>query len=402
MLQLEEALARILAGLPAPQSQTISLNDAQGRVLLQPVCSEIDLPPFDNSAMDGYAVHADDLRAAKPDLPARLRLVGRVPAGGTSQGPILSGECLRLFTGSPLPPGADAVVMQEDTRVEPDKPDQVLVVDSVRPWENVRLRAEDIRAGTTLVRGGETLKPGHLGLLAAAGVARVTVARQPIVGIIATGSELKEPGEGLLPGQIYESNRVGLAALLKLAGAKPVIYPIVPDVLQATEQALALAFSQCDLVLTAGGASVGELDLVKPAFSRLGGELHFWKIAIRPGRPFLFGAWNGKFLFGLPGNPVSAVVTLLLLMWPAIRRWQGALQVELPALSGILREPLVNRGERRHFMRVIWDSTGEVRPAGAQESHVLSCLAASRGLVDVPPQTSLAAGTNVLIRVWEV
>jgi len=372
MLQLEEALARILARLSAPQSETISLNDAQGRVLLQPVCSEIDLPLFDNSAMDGYAVHADDLRAAKPDSPARLRLVGTLPAGGTSQGPILSGECLRLFTGSPLPAGADAVVMQEDTRVEPDKPDQVLVVDSVRPWENVRLRGEDIRAGTTLVRGGETLKSGHLGLLASAGVARLSVARQPVVAIIATGSELKEPGESLLPGQIYESNRVGLAALLRLAGAKPVIYPIVPDVLQATQESLALAFSQCDLVLTAGGASVGELDLIKPAFSRLGGELHFWKVAIRPGRPFLFGEWNGKFLFGLPGNPVSAVVTLLLLMWPAIRRWQGALQIELPTLSGILQEPLVNRGDRRHFVRVVWDSTTEVRPAGAQESHVLS------------------------------
>src|SRR5262249_35411905 len=156
--------------------------NAQRRVLLQPVCSEIDLPPFDNSAMDGYAVRAEDLRAAKIDLPARLRLVGRVPAGGTSDGPIHSGECTRLFTGSPLPPGADAVVMQEDTRVEPDKPDEVLVLDSVRPWENVRLQGEDIRAGTTLVRGGEALTPGHLCLLAAAGVSRVNVARQPVVG----------------------------------------------------------------------------------------------------------------------------------------------------------------------------------------------------------------------------
>jgi molybdopterin molybdotransferase len=292
--------------------------------------------------------------------------------------------------------------MQEDTRLEPDKPDEILVVDSVRAWENVRLRGEDIQAGTTLVRGGETLKPGHLCLLAAAGVASVSVARRPVVGIIATGSELKDPGTRLLPGQIYESNRVGLAALLKLAGATPVIYPVVPDVLQATEQALGLAFSECDLVLSAGGASVGELDLVKPAFSKLGGELHFWKIAIRPGRPFLFGAWNRKFLFGLPGNPVSAVVTLLLLVWPAVRRWQGALEVELPAVRGILQEPLVNRGDRRHFMRVVWESTGVVRPAGAQQSHVLGSLAAARGLVDVPPQTTVVAGTSVIVRVWEV
>jgi molybdopterin molybdotransferase len=239
-------------------------------------------------------------------------------------------------------------------------------------------------------------------LLAAAGIASITVARRPLVGLIATGSELREPGEPLSPGQIYESNRVGLAALLKSAGARPVVYPIVPDTFEATEKAFAQAFSECDLVVTAGGASVGDLDLIKPVFSRLGGELQFWKVAIRPGRPFLYGRWDGKFLFGLPGNPVSAVVTLLLLVWPAIRRWQGATQVELPVVPAVLTEPLANQGTRRHFMRVRLESAGLACLAGPQESHMLGSLAAANGLVDVPPQTTLPAGSSVLVKVWEL
>jgi molybdopterin molybdotransferase len=162
------------------------------------------------------------------------------------------------------------------------------------------------------------------------------------------------------------------------------------------------AFAECDIVVTAGGASVGELDLIKPAFSQLGGKLDFWKVAMRPGRPFMFGRWQGKFLFGLPGNPVSALVTLLLLVWPAVRRWQGAKEVALPTVPGVLAESLANLGARRHFMRVRLESNGEVRPAGAQESHMLHSFATARGLIDVAPQTTLPAGSPVQVRVWEL
>jgi len=402
MLQLEEAIDRILATLPPPTTETIALSDARGRVVAQAVRSLVDLPPFDNSAMDGYAVHAADVQGAKTDKPARLRLSGKVAAGEVLARSISPGECVRLFTGSPLPTGSDSVIMQEDTRVEPNLPNEVLVLDAVRPWENVRLRGEDVRSGEPMASEGEILKAGHLCLFAAGGISRISVARQPTVGLIATGSELREPGQPLSVGQIYESNRLGLSSLLKTAGAKPIIYPVVEDTLPATEQALSRAFAECDIVVTAGGASVGELDLIKPAFSELGGELDFWKVAMRPGRPFMFGRWQGKFLFGLPGNPVSALVTLLLLVWPAVRRWQGAKEVALPAVPGVLAESLANLGTRRHFIRVRLESNGAVRLAGPQESHMLHSFATAHGLIDVPPQTTLPAGTPVQVRVWEL
>ncbi len=401
MLELEEALARIIAAIPPPASERVPLGQAQGRVLTEPVRASIDLPPFDNSSMDGYAVRAADVAAASPQSPVRLRLVGKVAAGESFHGEVGAGTSVRLFTGSPLPRGADAVVMQEDTRPEPGAPAEVLILDPVKPWENVRLRGEDVKRGATLGAAGEVLTSGRLSLLAAAGLAEVPVGRRPVVGLLATGSELKEPGQELAPGQIYESNRVGLAELTRRAGAVPRIFPLVPDAAGAIRQALEEAFSQCDVVVTSGGVSVGEMDLVKRAFEEGGGNLGFWKVAIKPGRPFVFGRRREKFLFGLPGNPVSAHVTFLLLVRPALARWQGATEVALSTHRGVLAEPLPNAGERRHFLRVTVDGTGRVRSAGVQASHVLSSLAAANGLVEVPPRTTLAAGTAVAVMRWD-
>jgi molybdopterin molybdotransferase len=402
MLELEEAVARILAALPSPQSEIIPLNDAHGRVLVQSVASPIDLPPFDNSAMDGYAVRAEDVRDAKPDAPVRLCLAGKVAAGEVFPGELKAGACVRLFTGSPLPKGADCVVMQEDTRIDQNAPGEIQILDSARPWENVRFCGEDVRSGAALAGAGQALSPAHLSLLAAAGLTQVTVGRQPVVGLIATGSELIDPGPALGAGQIYESNRVGLAALVRGAGGKPVLFPIVNDTLKAIQQVLSEAFAECDLIVTAGGASVGDLDLVKPAFARFGGDLEFWKVAIKPGRPFLFGRAYGKFLFGLPGNPVSTLVTFLLLVRPALKRWQAAADVELPVVPGVLAEPFSNTATRRHFMRVRLGSKGTVSLAGNQGSHLLSSFAAAQGLVDVPPQTTLPIGAPVPVRLWEL
>jgi molybdopterin molybdotransferase len=221
------------------------------------------------------------------------------------------------------------------------------------------------------------------------------------VGLLATGSELQEPGQPLAPGRIYESNRLALAALLRHVGAVPRIFPLVADELAATSRALEEACSQCDAVVTTGGVSVGEMDFIKRAFGQVGGELEFWKVAIKPGRPFAFGRCRGKLLFGLPGNPVSALVTFLLLVRPALLRWQGAANLSLPALPGVLAEPLANDGGRRHFMRVKVDSVGRVYSAGIQASHVLSSVAVANGLVDVPPNTTLGAGTAVSVLRWD-
>jgi molybdopterin molybdotransferase len=241
-----------------------------------------------------------------------------------------------------------------------------------------------------------------------------------VVGLLATGSELKDPGESLAPGQIYESNRTGLAPLIEYSGGSVKTYPIVPDAPDATCLALERALGECDLLVTCGGVSVGEKDFIKSAFERLRSDLQFWKVSVKPGRPFVFGRCAGKCLFGLPGNPVSALVTFLLLVRPALLRWSGATAIALPASPGVLAEPLQNAGSRRHFMspgvlaeplqnagsrrhfmRVTMDPAGRVCSSGLQASHVLSSFASANGLVDVPPHTTLPAGSTVAVLRWE-
>ena len=364
MLSLEDAVVRILQVVPAPSPENLPLADAHNRFLLEPVVSPIDLPPFDNSAMDGYAVRAVDVVSAKREAPVKLKLAGKIAAGETFNGELKAGECIRIFTGSALPAGADAVVMQEDTRNDPADAKSVLITDTAKPWENVRLRGQDIRTGTTILQAGEKITAAAIALLAATGATTVRVARRPKVALLATGSELREPGAEIKPGQIYESNRVALAALISTAGGIPEIFPIIRDDLASTRTALEDALSQCDIVVTSGGVSVGEMDFVKQAFEQVGGKLEFWKVAIKPGRPFVYGQRKGKFLFGLPGNPVSAFVTFLLLVRPALLRWQGAANVNLPLSRGELAEPINNQGSRRHFVRVRMSPDGKVRSAG--------------------------------------
>jgi molybdopterin molybdotransferase len=411
MLQYEEALARVIGAVPTAAGESIALADADGRFLAGEILSPVDIPPFDNSAMDGYAVRAADVALAKLDSPVRLRLAGRVAAGEKFLGEVSSGTCVRLFTGSPLPEGADAVVMQEDTKAVGADPNEVLVLDSVKPWENVRFQGEDIKRTAAVAAKGDALTVGRLALLAAAGCVEVLVSRRPTVGILATGSELREPGQSLAPGQIYESNRPAIATLVRKAGAIARVYPLVTDVLEATQIALSSAFKECDMVITSGGVSVGEMDFVKQALASLGGELQFWKVAIKPGRPFVFArlpcsnnrlsSVDHKLFFGLPGNPVSALVTFLLLVRPAILRWQGASNVALARHSAVLAEPLENQGERRHYMRVRISSDGKCRSAGTQASHILSSFAAANGLVDIPPRTVFAEGTTVEVLGWD-
>ena len=403
MLELEAALQKILAALPPPASELVGLRDAAGRVLAENISSPIDLPPFNNSAMDGYAVRAADVAGATATAPVRLRVAAKIPAGADFRGEVAAGECARLFTGSLLPRGADAVVMQEDTRAEAARPDDIFIVDSAKPGENIRRAGDDVRRGGTVAERGDALTPGRIALLAAVGVGEVSVGRRPVVGLLATGSELREvlDASGLAPGQIFESNRAALAPLITRVGGVPKIFPLVPDSLAATQSALADAFAVCDVVVTSGGVSVGEMDFVKAAFEQSGGALEFWKVAVRPGKPFVFGRRGEKFLFGLPGNPVSAFVTFLLLVRPALLRWQGARETALVAHPSVLAEPLINRGDRRHFVRVRSDAAGKVFSAGQQAAHALTSLAAANGLVDVPPATTLPAGSSVSVLRWD-
>jgi molybdopterin molybdotransferase len=401
MLELEQALETVLASVPAPQSELVPLAAAHRRVVSEKILMPTDLPPFDNSSMDGYAVRARDISSANPQNPVSLALAGKITAGEAFHGELSAGQCIRIFTGSILPAGADAVVMQEDTQLEAKRPAEVLFLDAAKPWENVRFRGEDVKRGAAIATAGEILGAAQMALLAAGGVAEVKVGRRPTVALLATGSELKEAGSALAPGQIYESNRAALSPLIAVAGGVPKIFPIVPDNAEATRAALSRAFAECDVVITCGGVSVGEMDFVKSAFEELGGQLQFWKVAIKPGKPFVFGCHGEKLLFGLPGNPVSAFVTFLLLARPALLRWQGAARVRIPTAPGVLTEPFSNPDHRRHFVRVTVDEKGGVRSAGTQASHVLGSLALANGLVDVPPETTLPAGTTVQVLRWE-
>jgi len=395
MLSLEAAREQLLSTVQPLAAESVPLASAAGRWLAADLASPLDLPPFDNSAMDGYAVPSAGLLQASPSQPRPLACRGETPAGGVPGPALGAGECWRIFTGAPLPAGADAVVMQEDTRIDPAQPETVWVQDAVRPWDNVRFRGEDLKTGAVIARSGERLNFAKLAVLGAVGRDKVSVTRRPVVGLLATGNELVEPGGERAPGQIFESNRVMIDALVRTAGCEPVIYPIVRDEPDATRTALMEAFARCEVVITTGGVSVGAHDYVRAAFEELGGRLEFWKLAIRPGKPFVWGRLRERHWFGLPGNPVSAAVTFLLLVRPALIRLQGGTDWNLPVTKATLASPVSNPGGRRHFVRVRLDERGGAIPVGLQGSHVLSGLAEAHGLLDVPPATTWAAGRSV-------
>jgi len=401
MCSLEEALEKILDSVAPLPAELIALSKAAGRFAAAQVLSPVNLPPADNSSVDGYAVLAADLASASAAAPVTLQMAGYSPAGKTFLGSVEPGTCVRVFTGSVLPRGADAVVMQEEVKAEPGHPRNILFFEKVKPWENLRFLGEDVQKHTVLMEPGEKITAMRLGLLAAAGIDVAPARRHPVVALLATGNELREANQPLEPGAIYESNRLALSVLAGQAGAVAKIPPLVTDDLAATKFALEQALAYCDAVVTTGGVSVGEMDWVRKAFTEIGGELEFWSVAMRPGKPFAFGRREGKLFFGLPGNPVSAMVTFFLLVRPALLRLQGAQDVAAPRQRAALAEPLANPGDRRHFMRVTLDAAGRARSAGKQASHVLSATARSHGLVDVPPATTLPAGAVVEVLRWD-
>lgn len=397
MISLEEAQQKILAAIQPLPAEDILLDECPGRYLAEDIHSSIDLPPTDNSAMDGYALRSADVSSI-PSVPWLVS--GEQAAGPAVDLSVTPGTCIRIFTGAPLPSGADAVVMQEDTEPDAHDRNKIRILDKVTAWENVRFRGEDVKKDAVLAKAGDVLTAQRLSLLASAGVCRVRAHRRPVVGILATGNELREPHSILAQGEIYESNRVGLATLARQAGATPRIYPLLADDLKLTQGALQRAFRECDVVITSGGVSVGEKDYVKEAFTEIGGSLDLWSIAIRPGKPFAFGRYQEKLMFGLPGNPVSALVTFFLLARPALLRLQGAGDVDPPISWGHLSEPLSNHGDRRNFMRVILDRQGQIKSAGSQGSHILSSMAQANGLIDLPPKTIWATGTLAPVLRW--
>ncbi len=402
MLSYEAALERLLLGLPFPSNpEELPLKAAGGRYLVHAPIAQVDLPPFDNSAMDGWAIRAADVSS----VPIRLNVVGRIAAGEVHSTALHRGQAVRVFTGSPLPTGADAVVMQEDTSWESAQPSTVEIHDRVKPWENVRLQGEDLRRSTPLLAPGTRLGAAQLACLGAAGVASVLVHASLSVTVLPNGSELTPLGRPLPTGGIYESNALALAELVSRTGASVRTRTPPPDDADALRAELTTAFGESDVVLTAGGASVGDHDLVKSVFESMGGRLNFWRVALKPGKPFFFGELQvgskRKHLFGVPGNPVSAFVTTVVLVLPGLRQMLGAKDLHPPFRLGRLAEAVSNLDDRRQFLRVHTAPDGSVKVTGPQGSHFVSSLGTANGLVDIPPQTHWAAGTEVRVIDWD-
>ena len=379
-MSADDALSRILAAVPTLPTVEVALLDALGLVLAEDVRADLDVPPFRNSAMDGYAVRGDDVASA----PVKLRVVGQIAAGTFPDRSIAQGEAMRIMTGAPLPDGADTVVRVEDT----DNANDVVTIAAATPkGMSVRAAGEDLRKGERILTKATVLRAAEIGLLASLGRARIRVTKRPRVAVFSTGDEVVDAGAALAPGQIRDSNRYSLAAAIRAAGSDPVVGGIVPDDPGALRAALITA-SSADAIVTSGGVSVGDHDHMKPVLSELG-TIDFWAIAIRPGRPLAFGELRDGDrrvpIFGLPGNAVSSLLTFELFVRPALLRMQGREHLSRPRAKARLLEPVETVKSLRFFARGIYErDAGTVRTTGPQGSGILRSMVLANCLIDLP------------------
>lgn len=387
LLSVEEALEAMLReARPVVEKEEVPTLAACGRVLALAQTSTLDVPPLDNSAMDGFAVRCADVPAAG----TRLRVAQRIAAGAPAA-PLAPGTAARIFTGAPIPPGADAVVMQEFCTVEADT---VLVGKVPSPGEWIRRTGSDVRRGAVVLPAGKKLLPQDAGLAASVGIGRLAVYRRVRLGLFFTGDELAMPGEPLPPGKIYNSNRFTLTGLAQAFDCVVHDYGIVPDTLEATRAALRRAAAECDLIVTSGGVSVGEADFVRPAVEAEG-TLLLWSIAIKPGRPLAFGRIGAAAFVGLPGNPVSSFVAFLVFVRPFLLRMQGVVEVLPRAIEARADFDWTEPDARREFLRVKWNAQGGLDLYPTQDSAVLASTVWADGLVDNPPKRAIARGDRV-------
>jgi molybdopterin molybdotransferase len=380
LLDVDVARAKLLETAARLPGETVPIDASRGRILAEPVAARLTQPPFNASAMDGYAIRW-------ADMPGPWNVVGEAAAGRGWQGEITAGEATRIFTGAPLPMGADSIVVQEEI----SRADDIATLSGEGPprqGAHIRRQGQDFARGDTLAEAGALLTPARIGLLAAAGHGTLHVVRRPRVTLIATGDELVPPGTTPGPDQIVSSNTVMLRALFEAAGAEVIDPGIIPDSLGALTEALNSAHA--DLIITIGGASVGDHDLVVPVLRALGASIDFWKIAMRPGKPMLAGHLGGRRVIGLPGNPVSAYVCALLFAWPLIARLAGRPET-LPMRRLPLATPLPANGARRDHLRGRLTENDSAEPFIAQDSAMLGRLAAANLLIVRPPGAPAAA-----------
>jgi molybdopterin molybdotransferase len=393
LLSVAEALARVTAGLEPLDAERVPLEECRGRVLAEDLAACLTQPPFDASAMDGYALRAEDVAA----LPATLRLIGESAAGSGYAGEVGPGEAVRIFTGAPVPKGADTIVIQENTDAAPG----VVIIKEAAPHRHIRPRGQDFAAGDVLLGAGVRLGPRELMLAAAMNHAELPVRRKPKVAILATGDEVMPPGTALDRDQIVSSVPAGLAALIEAQGGEPMSLGIAQDTAESIVT-LASTGKGADILVTVGGASVGERDLVSAALRSEGMELDFWKIAMRPGKPLLYGRLGKQRVLGVPGNPVSALICGLVFLVPMLHRLLGLREGARGPHEAVLGQALEANGPREHYMRAAstWRPGGErlVTPLAAQDSALMADFARADCLiVRTPDAPALAAGERVTI-----
>lgn len=393
-LSFEDALQRIVATVkPLTTQRCVSLREALDGITAQAVRAPMNVPPFVNSAMDGYAINSADIPASGD---SRLKVLGKSFAGKPFAGNIKPGECVRIMTGAVVPEGADTVIMQEHARVDGD---HIVISAGHKKGQHVRHPGDDFKTGDTIIQAGERLTPSRLGLLASVGVTELQILRKPVVAFFSTGDELKGIGQTLRPGDIYDSNRYLLFGMLKKLGVDYLDMGVIADVKSDIEQALQQASACADMIITSGGASVGEADFIKQILDDIG-EVNFWKIAMKPGKPLAFGKIGNKLFFGLPGNPVSAMATFYLFVQPTLRLLEGekaeaAIQLRARTTSLLRKQP-----GRKDFQRGILhvNSQGELQvdSTGTQGSHMLTSMAKANCFIVLPREAgNIEAGNEV-------
>ncbi len=395
MLTVEQALEQILSRVHVLPAERVALLESLDRVLAEPIVSTREIPPWPNSSMDGYAVRSADTHRGGS---LRLAVIGRVPAGSMPEQPVGPGQAIRIFTGAPMPDGADAVIPQEDVEIDGTG---IVVAHAVDAGAFVRPRGEDVRPGDPVLSPGQVIGPAEVGLLATLGWPQVGVRRRPRVAILSTGNELADLGHEPGPGQIPNTNTYSLMTQTREAGGEPINLGVAADRLDDIEERLR-AIEHADVLVSSAGVSVGDLDLVRAALEKLGAELHLWRVSMRPGKPITFGSLHGRPLFGLPGNPVSAMVTFELFVRPALRKMLGHAVLDRPRIMARAAQPIPNPGQRRGYLRVTLSPEGDryaARLTGEQGSAILRSMVLADGFAVVPGDTVIEKGEGVEVIV---
>lgn len=409
MLDVSEARGRILEKISIVGVEKVSILSSLGRVLALDIVSDINLPPFRNSAVDGYAVCYEDTRGASVKTPIKLKITGVIAAGAVFEHLVKNGEAVKIMTGAPMPNGATAVVMVEDTKSDNsvgllEKNNEVIICKEVTQEENIRQIGEDVCKGEIVISKGKRIRPQEIAMLASLGYYMVSIYKRPKVAILSTGDELVEISEAIItPGKIRNSNSYSIAALVAQYGGEPVQLGIAKDSWEDTEEKIKSGLKDCDVFITSAGVSVGEYDLVKDVFKSIGVELSFWQVAMQPGRPVVFGVWNNKLIFGLPGNPVSSMIAFEEFVRPAILAASGDSFVEFLEVWAIAHETIKKKHGRTHFMRgVCWKENGSfyVKLTGSQGSGIQKSMVAANCIVIVPKDISeIKKGETVTIQL---